>query len=124
MKPALLLVDVQNDYLVRPGLHPEADRLIAEIGTLLGAFRAASLPVIHVRTLIAEDGADSMPHWQRQGIRQCVRGTPGAMPPQSLAAAAGEEVVDKRFFSGFETQGWQEIDKRAGRLSKFRGKEN
>ena len=103
MKPALLLVDVQNDYLVRPGLHPEADRLIAEIGTLLGAFRAASLPVIHVRTLIAEDGADSMPHWQRQGIRQCVRGTPGAMPPQSLAAAAGEEVVDKRFFSGFET---------------------
>jgi acyl-CoA reductase-like NAD-dependent aldehyde dehydrogenase/nicotinamidase-related amidase len=103
IKPTLLLVDMQNDFLARPGLHPEADRLIAEIGVLLGAFRAASLPVIHVRTLIAADGADSMPHWRRQGIRQCVRGTPGAMPPQALAAADGEEVVDKRFFSGFET---------------------
>lgn len=103
MKPALLLVDVQNDYLARPGLHPGADRLIAEISTLLGAFRSASLPVLHVRTLIAADGADSMPHWRRQGIRQCVRGTPGAMPPQSLAAAEGEEVVDKSFFSGFES---------------------
>jgi acyl-CoA reductase-like NAD-dependent aldehyde dehydrogenase/nicotinamidase-related amidase len=103
MKPALLLVDVQNDYLARPGLHPGADPLIAEIATLLGAFRGESLPVIHVRTLIAEDGTDSMPHWQRRGIRQCVRGTPGAMPPQSLAAVDGEEVVDKRFFSGFES---------------------
>jgi acyl-CoA reductase-like NAD-dependent aldehyde dehydrogenase/nicotinamidase-related amidase len=103
MKPALPLVDVQNDYLARPGLHPGADPLIAEIATLLGAFRGESLPVIHVRTLIAEDGTDSMPHWQRRGIRQCVRGTPGAMPPQSLAAVDGEEVVDKRFFSGFES---------------------
>lgn len=103
MRPALLLVDVQNDYLDRPGLHPGPERLIAEIGTLLGAFRAASLPVVHVRTVIAADGTDGMPHWRRQGIRQCVRGTPGALPPQSLAAVEGEAVVEKRFFSGFES---------------------
>ena len=103
MKPALLLVDVQNDYLARPGLHPGADRLIAEIAGLLGAFRGASLPVIHVRTVIAEDGTDSMLHWQRQEIRQCVRGTPGVLPPQSLAALDGEAIVEKRYFSGFES---------------------
>lgn len=103
MKPALLLVDVQNDYLARPGLHPGADLLIAGIAALLGAFRGASLPVIHVRTMIAEDGRDSMPHWQRQGTRQCVRGTPGSLPPQSLAAVDGEAIVEKRYFSGFES---------------------
>jgi nicotinamidase-related amidase len=103
MVPALLLVDVQNDFLDRPGLYPERDDLTARIGTLLAAFRAASLPVIHVRTVIAVDGTDGMPHWQRQGLRQCVRGTAGAMPPPSLAATDAEEVVEKRYFSGFET---------------------
>ena len=103
MAQALILVDVQNDFLDRPGLYPERDDLTTQIGTLLAAFRAALLPVIHVRTLVAEDGADSMPHWQRQGVRQCVRGTPGAMPPPALAAADSEEVVEKRYFSGFES---------------------
>ena len=103
MTRALILIDVQNDFLDRPGLYPERGRLVAEIGTLLAAFRAASLPVIHVRTVIAEDGADSMPHWQRQRIRQCVRGTPGAMPPLALVAVDGEEVVEKCYFSGFES---------------------
>lgn len=103
MVPALLLVDVQNDFLDRPGLYPEPDDLAARIAMLLAAFRAASLPVIHVRTVVAADGTDSMPHWQRQGLRQCVRGTEGAMPSPALAAADAEEVVEKRYFSGFET---------------------
>jgi acyl-CoA reductase-like NAD-dependent aldehyde dehydrogenase/nicotinamidase-related amidase len=103
MARALILIDVQNDFLERPGLYPERDRLTAEIGKLLAAFRAASLPVIHVRTLIEESGADSMPHWQQRGLRQCVRGTTGAAPPSSLAVVAGEEVVEKCYFSGFES---------------------
>lgn len=103
MKPALVLVDVQNDFLARPGLYPGSEHLTVAIGTLLDAFRRASLPVIHVRTTIAADGSDSMPHWQRQGIRHCVRGTTGALPPPALSAIEGEALVEKRFFSGFET---------------------
>jgi acyl-CoA reductase-like NAD-dependent aldehyde dehydrogenase/nicotinamidase-related amidase len=103
MAQALILVDVQNDFLDRPGLYPERHDLTTQIGTLLAAFRAASLPVIHVRTGVADDGSDSMPHWQRQAVRQCLRGTPGAMPPPALAAADSEEVVEKHYFSGFET---------------------
>lgn len=103
MSQALILVDLQNDFLDRPGLYPERDDLTTQIGMLLTAFRAASLPVIHVRTVIAANGTDSMPHWRRKGMRQCVRDSAGSMPPSSLAATDTEEVVEKRYFSGFET---------------------
>jgi len=103
MKPALILVDVQNDFLDRSGLYPAREDVIAGIRTLLAGFRSAARPVIHVRTLVASDGNDSMPHWQRQGLRQCVRDTPGAMSPSSLATIAGEEVMEKHFFSAFES---------------------
>jgi acyl-CoA reductase-like NAD-dependent aldehyde dehydrogenase/nicotinamidase-related amidase len=109
MKSALVLVDVQNDYLIRSGLSPEAGKLIPKIEALLDGFRKMGLPVVHVRTLIREDGADSMPHWQRQGIRQCVNGTPGAMAPASLRPIAGEAVIDKRYFSGFESGRLDEV---------------
>ncbi|TRZ96998.1 MAG: aldehyde dehydrogenase family protein [Rhodocyclaceae bacterium] len=103
MRSALVLVDVQNDYLFRSGLSPDAGQLLPKIEALLNGFRKKALPVVHVRTLIREDGADAMPHWQAQGIRQCVNGTPGAMPPVSMSPIAGEAVVDKRYFSGFES---------------------
>ncbi|MCX7180768.1 MAG: aldehyde dehydrogenase family protein [Proteobacteria bacterium] len=103
MRSALVLVDVQNDYLARPGLSPAADELIPKIEALLDGFRKMNLPVVHVRTIVREDGTDSMPHWQKQNIRHCVSGTPGAMSPASLAPINGEVVVDKRYFSGFES---------------------
>jgi acyl-CoA reductase-like NAD-dependent aldehyde dehydrogenase/nicotinamidase-related amidase len=109
MKLALVLVDVQNDYLARPGLMPGADELIPKIEALLAGFRKMGLLVIHVRTLICEDGADSMPHWQRKGVVHCVTGTPGAMSPVSLAPIDGEAVVGKRHFSGFESGRLDEV---------------
>lgn len=109
MKPALLLVDVQNDYLARRGLYPAADHLIPQIEALLGGFRKMALPVIHVQTLIHADGMDSMPHWKRQGLKQCVSGTPGAMAPTSLTPSEGEDVVGKRYFSGFESGGLDDV---------------
>jgi nicotinamidase-related amidase len=39
MKPALLLVDVQNDSLEREGLNPEAARLILFLESLLPSAR-------------------------------------------------------------------------------------
>lgn len=101
MRPALLLIDLQNDYLARPGLTPAAAQVVAKSAAMLGAFRARGLPVVHVHTLIGADGSDRMPHWQRQGIQQCVAGTAGALPPVELAPVPAEAIVAKRFFSGF-----------------------
>ncbi|MEM8885769.1 MAG: aldehyde dehydrogenase family protein, partial [Planctomycetota bacterium] len=50
MKPALLLVDLQRDFLRRPGLHPRPPILRAAAQRLLEACRARGLPVHHLHT--------------------------------------------------------------------------
>ena len=100
-RTALLLVDLQNDFLERPGVVPPADALCARVAVLLAAARRRSMPVAHVQTLTRADGSDAMPHWRRLGRSECVEGTRGALPPPALTPADGELVVRKRFFSAF-----------------------
>lgn len=102
MTAALLLIDLQHDFLRRPGLQPTADDLVARAAELLTTCRAHGIPVIHARTRTARDGADRMPHWIAAGTRSCVEGEPGEAPPAALSERAGETVVRKRFFSAFE----------------------
>ena len=104
-QPALLLLDLQADFLARPGLSPSAAALVGRIRTLLGGCRERSIPVLHVRTVIRPDGSDRMPHWKRADTWACVEGTPGALPPADLLEAAGEPVFRKRFFSAFGAPG-------------------
>ena len=101
MTPALVLVDLQQDFLDRPGLVPAAEPLTAAVAGLLAACRDRGVPVAHVHTRVSPDGHDRMPHWASSGTWACVAGTPGILPPASLAPLPGEAVVYKRFFSGF-----------------------
>lgn len=105
MTPALILVDLQQDFLGRPGLEPSAARIIAKAADLLEGCRSRRVPVIHVQTVIRADGSDRMPHWKRADRWECVEGTPGAQPPSTLAPAAGEAVIRKPVFSGFGNPG-------------------
>jgi acyl-CoA reductase-like NAD-dependent aldehyde dehydrogenase/nicotinamidase-related amidase len=97
----LLLVDLQHDFLRRPGLAPDQQTLCQRAATLLDGCRALGLPVAHVHTVIGSDGADRMPHWIADGRLACVEGTEGVEPPAALAPSAGELVARKRFYSGF-----------------------
>ncbi|MEA2686107.1 MAG: alpha-ketoglutaric semialdehyde dehydrogenase, partial [Actinomycetota bacterium] len=101
MTTALVLVDVQRDFLDRPGLVPDRATVCGRLGRLLSGCRALGVPVAHVQTVTRPDGSDRMPHWGAAGVVACVAGTPGAAPPPALAPLAGEAVVAKRFFSGF-----------------------
>jgi acyl-CoA reductase-like NAD-dependent aldehyde dehydrogenase/nicotinamidase-related amidase len=98
---ALLLVDLQNDFLGRAGLMPDATALCARAAALLDAVRRRGMPVAHAHTVIRADGSDCMPHWQRRGLRECIEGTRGALPPPALAPVEGELVLRKRYFSAF-----------------------
>ena len=103
---ALLLVDCQEDYLARHGLLPPRETLIPAIAGALEAARAKRWPVFHVRTRVAADGADAMPH--RRGNPEAVVGTAGADAPADLRERAGEPVLFKRFFSAFDAGGLEE----------------
>lgn len=104
MKPraALLLVDMQHDFLDRPGLEPDAGTLVSQAARLLGWFRAKRWPVVHVNTRADADGSNWMPHWRRAGHAPCLEGSAGAKAPDDVAPADGEAIVEKVYYDGFE----------------------
>ena len=64
MKPALLLVDLQNDYLATPDLQPPAVDLIPQAAALLAQCRQSEIPVIHIWTTVHRDDDRRLPHWR------------------------------------------------------------
>jgi len=101
MPTALLLVDLQHDFLNRPGLLPALKDIAGPISNVLAFARASGMPVGHIHTRVAATGTDRMPHWQRAGLWECVAGTPGAEAPGEFAALESEAIFHKQFFSGF-----------------------
>ena len=112
MKPALLLVDLQNDFLAARTLEPSAGELVRGVARLLGGCRARSVPVIHVWTTVSRKPDNRMPHWRQAGRWECVAGTVGHEPPAELRPN-GEPVLDKTWFSAFSNP---ELDARLGQL--------
>ena len=101
MKSALLLIDLQEEYLARPNLIPPRAELIASIAATLADARAAGEPVFHIRT----GGTLPMPHRSL---------APDATPPAELTEHTGEPLFTKRFFNAFDAPGLADTLKSAG----------
>ena len=100
MHAALLLIDLQNDYLGSDRLEPSRGALCAAAARLLGGWRRVGLPVVHVWTTIRHDD-ERMPHWRRNELRRCIVGTPGHAVPDQVQPAAGEYIHHKCSYSAF-----------------------
>lgn len=101
MRPMLLLVDLQRDYLDTPGLEPPAPAIVRRAAHLLDGCRAAGIDVAHVWTTVDRETDARMPHWKRDGRWLCEQGTPGHAPPPELAPLPGEPLIHKTHFSPF-----------------------
>jgi acyl-CoA reductase-like NAD-dependent aldehyde dehydrogenase/nicotinamidase-related amidase len=101
MRPLLLLVDLQNDFLSAPGLEPAAPEVVRGAARLLSGARALRVPVIHAVTSVDPAQDARMPHWKARGRWICLRGTPGHASPPELSPLDSEAVVSKTFFSAF-----------------------
>ena len=121
-RSALLIVDMQNDFLHRDGNfshiareHPEAKidmpfliGTIPNVKRLADAFRAAGRPVVYLAHVLKPDYSDAaFPYW-RVGIEpgsgnrtHCVEGTWGAQIIDYLMPQEGEHLVVKKGFGGF-----------------------
>ena len=106
--PALVLVDLQNDFLTLPRLEPHPDTVVAGAARLVEEFRRKGLPVVHVRTKTESDGSGRMPHWEQKGLFACVKGSQGYDAPPSLEACSTEPVFDKTFFSAFSVPAFED----------------
>jgi acyl-CoA reductase-like NAD-dependent aldehyde dehydrogenase/nicotinamidase-related amidase len=100
---AFLFVDLQNDFLQRGGLQPEAFSFIEGASALLKGARNIGAPIIHIHTEVSPDGSNALPHWRKRRALDCVKGSWGAAAPEELSPLVSEGIVRKSFYSGFET---------------------
>jgi acyl-CoA reductase-like NAD-dependent aldehyde dehydrogenase/nicotinamidase-related amidase len=114
MKPILLLIDLQNDYLARAALRPRPSQIVRRAAALLAGCRRIGVPVIHGRTTLTRGDDRRMAHWKKENRWMCVDGTVGHEAPPMLRLQMGEWVVNKRGFSVFEDASLDVILKRLG----------
>jgi len=101
MKPSLLLIDLQNDFLNNPSLCPASGEAIHHASRLLDGCRENAIPIIHVWTSVKTDDYARMSHWKETGRWICVEKTEGHDSPHSLQPSETEKVIHKTVFSPF-----------------------
>ena len=105
MRPALLLIDMQNDFVRegKPLRVAGAEAIIPRVRSLLDLFRERRLPVVHVLRVHRPDGSDV--EIMRQEIFHrtpfAVEGTEGAEVIGELAPRRGEFTIRKTRMSAF-----------------------
>ncbi len=124
---ALLVVDVQNDFLPGGSLAvPDGDAVVAPLNAWLARFAAAGRPIFATRDW---HPADHCSFREFGGIwpAHCVAGTPGAAFAPGLALPASAQVVSKATrreadaYSGFSGTDLEERLRRAGVRRLFAG---
>ena len=103
MKPVLLLVDLQNDFLRAGDLEPHPASIAAAAADLLNACRTGAVPVVHVWSTVNKSGDNRMPHRKRNGGWMCLEGSAGHACPDVLRPHKKETIIHKIFFSAFST---------------------
>ena len=91
MKPALILIDIQNDYF--PGGKMELEgspEASLQAATLLQTFRTKGLPLVHIQHVSNRPGASFF-----------LPDTEGVNIHANAAPRAGETVLQKHFPNGF-----------------------
>lgn len=102
MRAALLVVDMQNDFLEHnPVLAAERSRLVEHTNLLIRGFRAAEMPIIWIRQEFASDLHDAFLAMRTQNISITIAGTPGCEILADLDRQPDDAVVVKKRYSGF-----------------------
>ena len=106
MKPALLIVDMQNDFVLpgAPAAVKGAAATIPRIKAVLDRFRRSGWPVFHVVREYRADGSDieiSRRDAFLAGPGYVIPGTTGAEIVRALSPESGEYRIVKPRFSAF-----------------------
>ncbi len=104
MTPALILIDIQNDYFPQGAMElVDMTRAADNAVQLLAQFRARGAPIVHIQHLSVRPGSTFF-----------LPGTRGAEHHASVQPASGEAVVPKNFPNSFRASALQETLQTAG----------
>jgi nicotinamidase-related amidase len=112
-KPALIVIDMLNDFLDR--WQPAArESLIRSVNELTSRAREHGWPVIWVRQEFAEDLSDAFLDMRSKNIQITIRGTRGCEIAPDLNVDPSESVIIKKRYSAFYATILDDILSRAG----------
>jgi len=97
MRPAVLVIDMLNDFVKGSLKLPNASEVVPRIGRLLQAARQRGVPVIYVCDSHLEGVDRELEVWGPHALKD----TWGAKVVDELAPAKGDFVVEKRRYSAF-----------------------
>lgn len=105
MKPALLVIDAQQEYFAPHGkwVLPDGERALERIQALIAVARAANTPIFYVR------------HESQEADASVFRpGSAGVALHPSLSPAPGDGQITKHFASAFAQTGLESDMRQAG----------
>ena len=101
-RPAIILIDVQNDFVSGRMKVERAKEIIAPLQRLITTARLNNMPVIYVVDAHYPQDAEVVMKWGKHAIK----GTEGAQIIPELKPDEGKDyVVEKRTYSGFYETG-------------------
>jgi gluconolactonase len=110
---ALVIQDLQNDVIIEGGAfadsgapaHATSQNVVANVGGLAAACRAAGVPVIHVWYIVEPSAVglkQNAPLFEGvRGANALVRGSWGASPVDGLEAQNGDFIIEKMRMNAF-----------------------
>lgn len=97
MKPAVIVIDMLNDFVTGPIASPRVNHIIEPIGKLCDRARAAGVPVIYANDCHTPEIDKEFKVWGPHAVE----GTKGAEIIDELKAQPGDYVIPKKTYSGF-----------------------
>ncbi len=100
---ALLIVDVQHDFVDEDGAVPcqDAPRVVSRIKELSVEARRSGIPIIYTREVHRPQKVDFGRELDGNEALHCVEGTRGAEIVEELAPKESDYVINKRRYSAF-----------------------
>jgi nicotinamidase-related amidase len=95
-RDALVLIDLQEDFLSAPGLQEQRAELVAGVRRWLDLARAVDALVLEVRTVVPEDQSTWALNMRADQQPVALEGTPGAERVAELADVEAVSVVKRR----------------------------
>ena len=101
MRPAIVVIDMQNDFFQKKRLLEQKDLLTDKISELINLARKKNAPIIWIRQMWKSDLSDSPKHIRESGKGYVLENSKGSKLIEGLLKLDGDYEIVKTRYSGF-----------------------